>query len=64
MLKLILKRLTNTTTLIAVASAIALLIKTFGVDIDLEKYDTIINLICTIGISIGVLGNPDVEGLS
>jgi uncharacterized membrane protein len=64
MLKLILKRLTNTTTLIAVASAIALLIKTFGVDIDLEKYDTIINLICTIGISIGVLGNPDTEGLS
>ena len=63
MIDTILKRLKNPGTLVAVASAIVLLVKELGIDVDLGRMDIIIDLVCTIGISLGVLNNPDEPGI-
>lgn len=63
MIDTILKRLKNPGTLVAVASAIVLLVKELGINVDLGRMDIIIDLVCTIGISLGVLNNPDEPGI-
>jgi uncharacterized membrane protein len=60
----IINKLKNPGTLIGVVSATALLVKEFGFDVDLGQVDTIINLVCTIGIALGILNNPDTPGIS
>ena len=57
----ILKKLTNTKTLVALVCTAGLLAKQFGLQVDLEWLDTTINLVCSIGILLGVLNNKGME---
>lgn len=62
--EVILKKITNPVTIIAVASGLALLAKEVGFDVDLGKVDTIVNLVLSMLIAMGILNNPDTPGLS
>jgi uncharacterized membrane protein len=60
-MKKVLKRLKNKKVLLAIASAILLILVNVGV-IDVAMSDNIlatVNTILGIGVSVGVLGNPD-----
>lgn len=63
-LKEILKRLSNTGTIIAIAGAIILILNNIGVIVDNEKVMYVINALCGIGVALGVLNNPTTKGLS
>lgn len=62
-MKEILKRLKNTGTLVSVACAGGLLLNQFGLNIELEWLNTTINLVCTLGIALGVLNDTTTKGL-
>jgi len=51
----LLKKLTNTKTIIAIASSLLLIAQTLGLKIDNEKVMIVVNLVLTIGILLGVL---------
>ena len=57
-IKEILKRLSNTGTIIAIAGAILLILNNLGMLVDNQKVMIIINAICSIGVTLGVLNNP------
>lgn len=61
--KEIFKRLSNTGTIIAIASAIILILNNLGVVVDSEKTMYIINALCGIGVALGVLNNPATIGI-
>lgn len=59
----LLKRLTNTGTLVSVVCTIGLLLNQFGLKVDIEWVNATINLVCTLGIALGVLNNTTTKGL-
>lgn len=61
--KEILKRLKNTGTIVAIASAIVMIVVNLGFDVDSEKVMYIVNALCGIGVALGVLNNPTTTGL-
>lgn len=61
--KEIFKRLTNPGTIVAISSALTMIIANLGVNVDSEKVMYIINSICSIGVALGVLNNPTTTGL-
>ena len=63
-IKEILKRLSNTGTIIAIAGAIILILNNVGIIVDNTKAMYIINALCGIGVALGVLNNPTTKGLS
>ncbi|WP_297523191.1 hypothetical protein [uncultured Clostridium sp.] len=63
-LKEILKRLSNTGTIIAIAGAIILILNNVGIIVDNTKAMYTINALCGIGVALGVLNNPTTKGLS
>lgn len=62
-MKELIKRLTNTGTLISVVSLVGLLLIQFGIKVDTQWLDTTIKLICALGIALGVLNNPTTAGI-
>lgn len=62
-MKELLKRLKNKGTLVSVACTIALILNQFGVKVDVEWVNVTINLVCTLGIALGVLNNSTTTGL-
>lgn len=52
-------RFKNPSTIIAIASLIALILVRFGFPIDVEWVDGTIKLICCLGVVIGILNSPD-----
>lgn len=63
-LKELIKRLSNTGTIIAIAGAIIIILNNCGVIVDSDKVMYIINALCGIGVAVGVLNNPTTKGLS
>ena len=59
----LLKRLKNKGTLVSVACTIALILNQFGLKVDVEWVNVTINLVCTLGIALGVLNNSTTQGL-
>ncbi|MTI47866.1 MAG: hypothetical protein FH761_08495 [Firmicutes bacterium] len=57
MLQNILKKLSNTKTLIAVISGITLILTTWGIQIPVEKIDITVKALCSIGVLLGVLND-------
>ena len=57
------KRLKNPGTVIALVGMVGLLLNQFGVDVDLKWLDTTINLVCSICVLLGVMNNPNTEGI-
>ena len=57
-------RLKNTGTIIAIVSAIILIVQQLGFAVDNTKVMYIVNAICGIGVAIGVLNNPKTKGLA
>ena len=57
-IKSILNRLNNKGTIISLTALIVSLLVQFGVDIDSEKIIGIVQTICTILITLGLLNNP------
>lgn len=58
-----LERFKNAGTLVSLASLIGLLLIQFGVNIDLNWLDKTMQIICSIGILLGVFNNPDTGGI-
>ena len=57
----LLTKLTNTKTIISLASLITLILTTLGYEVDNEKVMTIIKAVCSIGVIIGVLNDKGME---
>lgn len=57
------KRLKNPGTILAVASATVLIATTNGFAVDNDKVMTTVKAICTIGVLLGVLNNPQTPGM-
>ncbi|WP_246552293.1 hypothetical protein [Vallitalea pronyensis] len=53
----ILKKLTNTKTIIAIASAIILILTSLGVEVDNEQVMTVIKALCSIGVLLGIIND-------
>ncbi|MEG0180780.1 MAG: phage holin [Peptostreptococcaceae bacterium] len=59
----ILNRLKNTGTIVAITSAVIMIVANLGFDIDSQKVMYIVNALCGIGVALGVLNNPVTPGL-
>lgn len=59
----ILNRLKNTGTIVAVSSAAIMIATNLGFNIDSENVLYIINTLCSVGVTLGVLNNPTTPGL-
>ena len=57
----IIKKLTNTKTLIAVVSSVILILSTLGVEIDNEQVMTVVKAVCAIGIALGVMNDKGMQ---
>ena len=60
----ILKKLTNTKTIISIASAVILILTTLGVQVDNEQVMTVIKAICSIGVLIGIMNDGGMKTTS
>jgi uncharacterized membrane protein len=52
-----LKKLTNTKTVIGIVSSVVLILTTLGVQVDNEAIMTVVKAICSIGILLGVMND-------
>lgn len=59
----IFKRLSNTGTILSIASLIILILTVNGVGIDDSRVMTTVKALCGIGILLGVLNNPTTPGI-
>lgn len=57
-------KLKNTKTVIAIASAVLLILTTNGVEVDNEAIMTTIKAICTIGVLLGIMNNDGMDTTS
>lgn len=64
LLRNILIKLKNPYTVIGITACIITILKTFGVAMDNTKVDLVIQSVCTIFILLGIMNNPDTNGLS
>lgn len=62
-MKELLKRLTNVGTLVSIVCTIGLLLNQFGVVVDIKWLNDTINLVCVLGLALGVLNNTTEKGL-
>ena len=58
-----LERLKNPGTVIALVSAVLLILTEVGVQVDNEQIMAIVKAICSIGVILGVMNNPDTPGI-
>lgn len=59
----LLVRLSNVGTIIAITSAIIFILNNCGIIVDSEKVTNIINGLCSIGVLLGFLNNPQDSGI-
>lgn len=62
-MKELLKRLKNTGTLISIVCTIGLLLNQFGFVVDIKWLNDTVNLVCVLGLALGVLNNTTTSGL-
>lgn len=58
-----LKRLKNPGTIITLVSLVVLILTTNGIEVDSERIMITVKAICSIGVVLGILNNPDTAGL-
>ena len=58
-----LKKLQNTGSIISIASLIILILTVNGIHVDSDRVMTTIKAICSIGIILGILNNPQTGGI-
>lgn len=58
-----LNRLKNPGTVVAIVSAVLLILTSLGIEIENEQVMTIVKAVCSIGIALGVMNNPETPGL-
>ncbi len=56
-----LSKLTNTATVISIASMVILILTTVGVQVDNEAVMTVIKALCSIGVLLGIMNNTGME---
>lgn len=59
----LLKKLSNVGTLIALASAVIFILNSMGVLVDSETVMNVIYGLCSIGVLLGILNNPNTSGI-
>ena len=57
----ILRRLTNTKTLIGVVSLVVFILVTWGVEIPVQKVEYTVHALCTIGVLLGIMNDNGME---
>lgn len=60
-MKNILKKITNTKIIIAIVSGVVLILTTWGVEIPVEKIDTTVKVICSLGVALGIFTKDGME---
>lgn len=63
-MKNILNKLKNPYTVIGITACFVTILKTLGLEIDNAEVDIIVQSFCTIFILLGIMNNPDTDGLS
>lgn len=58
-----LSRLKNPGTVISIVSGIIFLLTEFGIQIESEKILESVRVICSIGLAMGIMNNPDTPGV-
>lgn len=58
-----LKRLKSPSTIIGITSAVIIVAQNLGHKVPVENVENIVNALCTIGILLGIMNNPDTKGL-
>lgn len=51
------QKLTNTKTVIAIASAVILILSSIGIEVDNEQIMTVIKALCSIGVLLGIMND-------
>ena len=64
MLNKILKKLKNPYTVVSIVTSLIVIFQTLDLTVDGDKVQTITNSICEIFVILGIMNNPDTEGLS
>lgn len=64
MLNKILLKLKNPYTIVSITASLIVILQTLDVTVNGDKVQTITNSICTIFVLLGIMNNPDTEGLS
>ena len=57
------KRLSNVGTILALVSAVVFILMQFGITVDSEKVNNVVEAVCSILVLLGVLNNPKTSGL-
>jgi hypothetical protein len=57
----ILNKLTNTKTVLGIASAVILILTTVGVKVDSVAVMTIVKVLCGVGVSLGIMNDTGME---
>ena len=63
-MKEILVKLTNTKTVLAIVSALVVVIQTAGYSLDNDKAMLIVNSLCTIGILLGIMNDRGMSSIN
>lgn len=61
--KEVIKKYTNSGTILAIVGGIGVILNQCGVKVDNQWLNALINAICYVGISLGILNNPEVNGI-
>lgn len=64
MLNKILLKLKNPYTVVSITASLIVILQTLDMTVNGDKVQTITNSICTIFVLLGIMNNPDTEGLS
>ena len=64
MLNKILLKLKNPYTVVSITASLIVILQTLDMTVNGDKVQTIPNSICTIFVLLGIMNNPDTEGLS
>ena len=57
------KRVSNVGTILALVSAVIFILMQFGITVDSEKVNNVVEAICSILVLLGILNNPKASGI-
>ena len=57
------KRMSNVGTILALVSAIVFILMQFGITVDSEKVNNVVEAVCSILVLLGILNNPKSSGI-
>ena len=57
------KRMSNVGTILALVSAVVFILMQFGITVDSEKVNNVVEAVCSILVLLGILNNPKTSGI-